>query len=226
MKQFLLNCSWVKPDIALEEGRAEFLLPLVLGIKLCSALVGGRAVLLFKLEPTFASNFLANVGLTNQHPGEQKFAPTFASNFLANVGTINNTPWRAKVCANGVAQPNIENHHHNEFVMEAVIIINNMPVDNTECFRKYGDKTENRDTLVPASSGVATAGHFHSAFLSPEFLLCYLTQVLRHETGKGITNQGRSRGRGRVFASTTGNSGSSPSTLTTMVTSQVVGGLD
>ncbi|RYR38990.1 hypothetical protein Ahy_A09g044364 [Arachis hypogaea] len=38
-----------RPDIALEEGRAEFLLSLILGIKLCSALEEGRAVLLLKL---------------------------------------------------------------------------------------------------------------------------------------------------------------------------------
>jgi len=30
----------------------------------------------------------------------EKLEPTFASNFLANVGAISNTPWREKVCAN------------------------------------------------------------------------------------------------------------------------------
>ncbi|XP_052118015.1 type 2 DNA topoisomerase 6 subunit B-like isoform X2 [Arachis duranensis] len=49
--------------------------------------------------------------------------------------------WEQLKVGSGVAC-SIENHQHNELVMEAVIIISNMPVDNTECFRKYGDKTE------------------------------------------------------------------------------------
>lgn len=35
-----------------------------------------------------------------------------------------------------------ENRLHTELVMEAVIVISNMSIQNTTCFRKYGDKTE------------------------------------------------------------------------------------
>ncbi|XLV01819.1 hypothetical protein S245_016156 [Arachis hypogaea] len=44
--------------------------------------------------------------------------------------------WEQLKVGSGVAC-SIENHQHNELVMEAVIIISNMPVDNTECFRKF-----------------------------------------------------------------------------------------
>ncbi|MED6145938.1 hypothetical protein PIB30_029673 [Stylosanthes scabra] len=49
--------------------------------------------------------------------------------------------WEQLKVGIGVACSN-ENHQQNELVMEVVIIISNMSVDNTECFRKYGDKTE------------------------------------------------------------------------------------
>jgi len=35
-----------------------------------------------------------------------------------------------------------ENCLHTELVMEAVIVISNMSIQNTTCFREYGDKTE------------------------------------------------------------------------------------
>ncbi|MED6169065.1 hypothetical protein PIB30_017817 [Stylosanthes scabra] len=49
--------------------------------------------------------------------------------------------WEQLKVGIGVACSN-ENHQQNELVMEVVIIISNMSVDNTECFRKHGDKTE------------------------------------------------------------------------------------
>lgn len=41
-----------------------------------------------------------------------------------------------------------ENRLHTELVMEAVIVISNMSIQNTTCFREYGDKTEVLE-LVP-----------------------------------------------------------------------------
>ncbi|WJX55934.1 hypothetical protein P8452_41647 [Trifolium repens] len=51
------------------------------------------------------------------------------------------TSWEELKVGSGVACCTI-NRLHTELVMEAVVVINNMSIQNTMCFREYGDKTE------------------------------------------------------------------------------------
>ncbi|KAK2376075.1 type 2 DNA topoisomerase 6 subunit B [Trifolium repens] len=51
------------------------------------------------------------------------------------------TSWEELKVGSGVACCTV-NRLHTELVMEAVIVISNMSIQNTMCFREYGDKTE------------------------------------------------------------------------------------